>query len=123
MANQSDDKVKIEVIQGAANPAREKEALPAIAIERTRDTGLRHIDGTISMAREGPDTAQHEFFICIGDQAALDFGGARNPDGQGFAAFGKIVRGMDVVRKIHTSPAEGQHLAPPIQILKASQIK
>ena len=68
------------------------------------------------MARDGPDTAQDNFVICIGDQPELDFGGKRNPDGQGFAAFGKVIRGMDVVRKIHQMPAEGQLLKPPIRI-------
>jgi peptidyl-prolyl cis-trans isomerase A (cyclophilin A) len=53
----------------------------------------------------------------VGDQPALDFGGKRNPDGQGFAAFGRVVLGMDVVRKIHAAPAEGQSLEPPVRIL------
>jgi peptidyl-prolyl cis-trans isomerase A (cyclophilin A) len=71
------------------------------------------------MARDGPDTATSDFFICIGDQPSLDFGGKRNPDGQGFAAFGRVVRGMDVVRKIQTAPANGQTLTPPVKILRA----
>jgi cyclophilin family peptidyl-prolyl cis-trans isomerase len=120
LANQPANPVKIEVIQAAMNRGKEKEAFPPISIERTRDTGLRHLDGTVSMAREGPDTAQHHFFICIGDQPALDFGGARNPDGQGFAAFGKVVRGLEVARRIQQAPAEGQALAPPIKILRAT---
>ncbi len=115
-SNQPDNPVKIAVIQAQADPNRESEAFAPIAVERTRDTGLRHLDGTISMAREGPDTATHHFFICVGDQPELDFGGARNPDGQGFAAFGHVIKGMDVVRKIHESPAQGQQLTPPIRI-------
>ena len=72
------------------------------------------------MARAAPaDSGRAHFFICIGDQPALDFGGARNPDGQGFAAFGRIVRGMDVVRKIQMSPAKGETLTPPVRILRA----
>jgi peptidyl-prolyl cis-trans isomerase A (cyclophilin A) len=117
--NQPQNKIKIEVIQGRINPARAKEDGPAIPLERTSVTGFRHLDGTISMARDGPDTATSDFFICIGDQPALDFGGQRNPDGQGFAAFGHVVRGMDVVRAIQNAPAEGQSLKPPIKILKA----
>ena len=101
-----------------ANPARTNEFLPPIQIERTRDTGLKHRDGTLSMARDGPDTAQDEFFICIGDQPELDFGGKRNPDGQGFAAFGQVVKGMGVVRRIQASPADEQTLTPPIRILR-----
>ena len=109
--------VKIEVIQASANPAKSRAGFPPIKLERTRDTGLKHLDGTLSMARNGPDTATSDFFICIGDQPELDFGGKRNPDGQGFAAFGRVVKGMDVVRKIQRSPAEGQTLKPPVKIL------
>ena len=68
------------------------------------------------MARDGADTATSDFFVCVGDQPALDFGGARNPDGQGFAAFGRVVRGMDVVRRIQAAPADHQALTPPIVI-------
>ena len=114
--NQPDNQVKIEVIQGGPDPRRSKDAA-AIPLERTSTTGLSHQDGTLSMARDGPDTATSEFFICIGDQPELDFGGKRNPDGQGFAAFGRVVRGMDVVRAIQTARAQGQALTPPIQIL------
>jgi arylsulfatase A-like enzyme/cyclophilin family peptidyl-prolyl cis-trans isomerase len=116
--NQPDDKVKIEVIQAGANPEKAKDELPPIKLERTRDTSLRHKDGTVSMARDGPDTATSDFFVCVGDQPELDFGGRRNPDGQGFAAFGRVVKGMDVVKKIQAAPAEGQKLTPPVQILK-----
>ena len=69
------------------------------------------------MARSGPDSATSDFFICIGDQPELDLGGQRNPDGQGFAAFGKVTKGMGVVRKIQQAPAEGQRLKPPIKML------
>jgi peptidyl-prolyl cis-trans isomerase A (cyclophilin A) len=97
--NQPDKKVKIEVIQAGIDPTRAKDEFPAIKLERTNKTGLAHKDGTISMARDGPDTATSDFFICIGDQPELDFGARRNPDGQGFAAFGRVVKGMNVVRK------------------------
>jgi len=116
--NQPDKKVKIEVIQASINPAREKDSFPPIKLERTNQTRLTHKDGTISMARDGPDTATFDFFICIGDQPSLDYGGARNPDGQGFAAFGRVVKGMDVVKKIQLAPADGQKLTPPIKILR-----
>ncbi len=121
-SNQPNDTVKIEVIQAGASLARTNEFYPPIPLERTRDTGLRHLDGTISMARDGPDTAQDSFFICIGDQPELDFGGKRNPDDQGFAAFGKVVKGMDLIREIHNSPAEGQQLKPPIRIQRAVRL-
>jgi peptidyl-prolyl cis-trans isomerase A (cyclophilin A) len=114
--NQPDSRVKIEVVQAGIDPARAKDEFPPIKLERTRDTGLRHVDGAVSMARDGPDTATSDFFICLGDQPELDFGGKRNPDGQGFAAFGRVVRGMDVVRAIQQAPADGQTLKPPVRI-------
>jgi peptidyl-prolyl cis-trans isomerase A (cyclophilin A) len=90
--------------------------LPPIAHETTQQTGLRHLDGTVSMARAQPGTATAEFFVCIGAQPALDFGGGRNPDGQGFAAFGRVVEGMDVVRALHARGEADQYLARPIAI-------
>jgi peptidyl-prolyl cis-trans isomerase A (cyclophilin A) len=121
--NQPDNKVKIEVIQAGIDPDKTKKEFAPIKLERTRDTKLSHKDGTISMARDGPDTATSDFFICIGDQPELDFGGKRNPDGQGFAAFGRVVKGMDVVKKIQTVPADGQTLSPPIKILRITRDK
>lgn len=115
--------VPIEVIQAGVAPEREKEDFDPVPLERTRDTGLRHVDGTVSMARAAPDSATSDFFVCIGDQPSLDFGGARNPDGQGFAAFGRVVRGMDVARAIQAAPAEGQSLAPPIAIRTARRLR
>jgi len=114
--------VKIEVIQAGINPARQSDALPAIPLERTSVTGILHKDGAISMARSGPDTVTSDFFICIGDQPSLDFGGARNPDGQGFAAFGRVVSGMDVVQAIHRAPAEGENLTPPVRLFAARRV-
>jgi peptidyl-prolyl cis-trans isomerase A (cyclophilin A) len=115
--NQPNDKVKIAVIQAGLDSLRVKD-FPPIKLERTRDTGLSHKNGTISMARDGPDTATSDFFICVGDQPSLDFGGKRNPDGQGFAAFGRVVVGMDVVNHIHASAAQGQMLQPPVPIYR-----
>ena len=130
MDNQPESPVKIEVIQAGVNPERAKDGFPAIALERTNVTGLLHKDGAVSMARGGPDSATSGWFICINDQPSLDFGGARNPDGQGFAAFGRVVSGMDVVRKIQAAPsstdrktnAEAQRLTPPIKIVKVSRL-
>jgi peptidyl-prolyl cis-trans isomerase A (cyclophilin A) len=118
--NQPTDKVKIAVIQAGLDSLRVKD-FPPIKLERTKLTGLRHKDGTLSMARDGPDTATSDFFICIGDQPALDFGGKRNPDGQGFAAFGRVVLGMDVVQKIQSAPAQGQKLQPPVAIVSIAR--
>ena len=121
--NQPDKKVKIDVVQAGVAPARENDGFAPIPLERTRDTGLRHVDGAVSMARDTPDSATSDFFVCVGDQPSLDFGGARNPDGQGFAAFGRVVRGMEVVRKVWQSPANGQRLDPPVPILRARVVK
>jgi len=120
LANQPDNPVKIEVIQGGEIPA-EKE-FPAVGHETTRVTGLHHLDGTVSMARAEPGTATSQFFICVNDQPELDFNGRRNPDGQGFAAFGKVISGMEVVRKIHQQPAQEQRLSPEIRIVNIERI-
>jgi peptidyl-prolyl cis-trans isomerase A (cyclophilin A) len=114
--NQPHDSIKIEVIQGGRYE-NEDNGFEPIAHETTAMTGIKHRNGTISMARNGPGSATSEFFICVGDQPELDFGGRRNRDGQGFAAFGKIVKGMDVVCKIHSINAEGQYLQKPVLII------
>jgi peptidyl-prolyl cis-trans isomerase A (cyclophilin A) len=119
--NQPDKTIKIDVIQGGADDKRPGYA--PIALERTSVTGVRHVQGAISMARDGPDTATSEFFICVGDQRELDFGGRRNPDGQGFAAFGKVIGGMDVVRRIHDAPEASQRLTPPVAILHITRAR
>ena len=124
MDNQPDNQIKIEVIQAGVNPDRAKDGFPPIALERTNKTGLLHKDGAVSMARSTADTATSGFFICINDQPSLDFGGQRNADGQGFAAFGRVVRGMDVVRRIQRSPnTDAQRLTPPIKIIKVARVK
>jgi peptidyl-prolyl cis-trans isomerase A (cyclophilin A) len=120
--------VKIDVIQGGLTDDRK--LLPPIPHEPTSRTGLHHRNGTLSTARDEPGTGSAgAFFICIGDQPELDFGGRRNPDRQGFAAFGRVVRGMDVVRAIwksKTGAADGgmgaQKLTPPIGIVSARRI-
>ena len=117
--------VEIQVIQFQMNPARQADRFAPIALERTSVTGLHHLDGAVSMARNGPDTATASFSIVIGDQPSMDFGGNRNPDGQGFAVFGRVVRGMEVVKAIQASPTGSsgpygtESLAPPIKIIGA----
>lgn len=111
--------VPIEVVQAGVAPQHEAEEFAPVALERTRDTGLRHLAGTLSMARGTPDSATSDFFICLEDLPVLDFGGTRNSDGQGFAAFGRVTSGLDVVRKIQAAPAEGQSLTPPVAIVRA----
>lgn len=113
--NQPDNKYTIDVIQGG--PVEGFAEFEPIVLERTSDTGILHREGVISMARAEEDTATAHFFICVEEEMELDFGGRRNPDRQGFAAFGRVIRGMDVVRAIHQSAAEAQALQPPIDIL------
>jgi len=121
--NQPGAKVLIEVIQGGLGPAESPTSLPPIAHETTQATGLLHRDGTLSMARDQPGTAGSEFFICIGDLPELDFGGKRNPDGQGFAAFGRVVEGMSVVRRIQEQPAQGQMLVNPVRFVSVERVR
>ena len=126
--NQPKVSIKIDVIQAQVNPAFRGKSFGPILLERTRDTGLKHLDGSLSMPRNTPDSATSGFSICIGDQPEMDFGGRRNSDGQGFAVFGRVTSGMETVRKIQASPAgpsaakDGvsagdQRLAPAIKIL------
>ena len=108
---------KIAVIQGGLKHTRED--LPAvIPHETTAATGLRHLKGTVSLARFAPGAVYHSFFICLRDEPALDFGGARNPDGQGFAAFGRVAQGFDVVERIFAQAEVQEHLSKEIGIAR-----
>jgi peptidyl-prolyl cis-trans isomerase A (cyclophilin A) len=114
----------ITVVQ-AAVPNKQK-AYWAVNHESTAVTRLAHVDGVLSLARREPGTGTPgEFFICLGDQPSLDFGGLRKPDGQGFAAFGQVAAGMEIVRRIHKQQTlaeaphpymKGQIIAEPIVI-------
>jgi len=118
--NETRKDVPIEVIVADFDRSRASEKFPPIPLERTSVTGLKNLDGTVSMGRGGEaDSATTEFFICIGDQPVLDFGGKRSADGQGFAAFGKVIDGMEVVNKIWRSPTEKQRLVAPVKIVRA----
>ncbi len=121
--NQPTDSIRIEVIQGGQSREKRGQDFPPIELERTSVTGIKHVDGTISMARGGVTSATSSFFITLGDQPALDFGGMRNPDGQGFGAFGRVVRGLDVARLIQKEAANGQNLVTPVMILSARRTK
>lgn len=116
--NQSSEAPKSELIQGGIWKSNQKKAasLPGIPHESTQQTHILHKDGVISLARTAPGTATTEFFICVGDQPGFDFGGDNNPDGQGYAAFGKVVKGMDIVRNIYARPENNQAFDPPIVI-------
>lgn len=119
--NESDRDIKIEVIQGGKR--REYNVFEPIEIETTEQTGIKHLDGTVSMARDKPNSATQSFFICINDQPELDYNGKRNPDGQGFAAFGKVIQGMDVVKKIQSKKNKNQFLIQPVIIENIKRIE
>ena len=120
--NQPDNNIKIEVIQGGLWYTDTLSMLESISHETTRTTGLKHEHGTISMARNEPGSATSEFFICVRDQPSLDYGGLRNPDEQGFSAFGKVIQGMDIVKLIHQSPNKNQMLTPFIEIQSIKRV-
>ena len=110
---------RITVIQGGLKHARE-DLPPVIPHETTTITGVRHLKGTVSLARFAPGAVYHSFFICLRDEPALDFGGARHPDGQGFAAFGRVTRGFDVVERIFARAEPREYLDSEIAIKRAS---
>lgn len=116
--NQPSNAPKAALIQGGTyrSQPRLNDTLPGIPHESTDQTKVLHTDGTISLARTTPGTATTEFFICIGDQPGFDFGGENNPDKQGYAAFGKVVKGMDIVRRIYKMPESDQYFDPPVPI-------
>lgn len=121
--NQSNNNIKIEVIQGGLKEDDHPHSLPCIPHETTAETGIQHKHGTISMARNEPGSASSEFFICLGDQPELDYAGSRNPDGQGFAAFGKVTAGMDVVRRIQSQAENDQYLIEDVRIRAIQKLK
>lgn len=120
--NQARNDVLIQVIQGGRSPEQAKTVtgFGTIPLERTSVTTLRHVDGAISMARGATaDSAASDFFICVGDQPSLDFGGARAADRQGFAAFGRVVSGMDIVRKIQAGKTnDREQLLEPMAMVR-----
>jgi peptidyl-prolyl cis-trans isomerase A (cyclophilin A) len=120
--NQPKDSIKIDIVQGGLAPSFGP-ALPPIPHESTQQTGLSHLNGTVSMVRQGTGTARSEFFICVGGQPALNAGGKRNPDGLGFAAFGKVTEGMEVVKKMQQLPLKGQLMAEPVKIISVKRVK
>ena len=112
----------IDVVQAATVAGDDDPGFGAIPLERTRDTGLTHASGAVSMARNGPDTATSSFFIVIEDTGNLDFGGDRHPDGQGFAACGRVSSGMESVRVSHAGTAVDERLTAPVVIREVTII-
>ncbi len=113
--NQPGAVTNIEIIQAGLGFGEHAQRLPPIEHEGTARTGLRHLDGTLSMTRN-EQGASSEFFICIGDHPQLDEGGIRHGDGKGFAAFGRVIKGMEAVHMIHRMPNKNQMLYAPVKV-------
>ncbi len=124
MNNQPSDAPKAELIQGGLwnKKGIRRDLITGIPHESTQQTGILHKNGVVSLARQEPGTASTEFFICIGDQPGFDYGGENNPDMQGYAAFGKVIDGMNVIRKIYQMPEEDQYFHPPVPIFKVVRL-
>lgn len=122
--NQPSNAFKASLIQGGIwrSSRKRAEALPGIPHESTQKTNIKHTNGVISLARLEPGTANAEFFIVIGDQPGFDYGGDNNPDKQGYAAFGKVVKGMDVVLKIYRSAESDQVFTPLVSIYNIKKL-
>lgn len=120
--NQPSNAPKAELIQGGTWRKKNKPNVPPIPHESTAQTGLHHTNGAVSFARQEPGSATTEFFICLEDQPGLDHGGENNADGQGYAAFGKVVKGMNVVRKIYSQREEDQYFKPSLFIYNIARL-
>jgi peptidyl-prolyl cis-trans isomerase A (cyclophilin A) len=120
--NQPTGNAETALLQGGIWKTKHGLKIPGIPHESTAQTKLTHTDGTISLARQEPGTANTEFFICIGDQKGFDYGGTNNPDGQGYAAFGRVVGGMDIVKQFYTQPTNGDRLEQPVEILNIARL-
>ncbi len=122
--NQPSNAPKANLIQGGIWKTNYKKAtsLPGIPHEPTNTTSIFHKDAVISLARMEPGTATTEFFICVGDQPGFDYGGDNNPDKQGYAAFGKCVKGMDIVRRIYNRHSYEQAFDPPVAIINIKKL-
>src|SRR5262245_20917731 len=126
------DRPPFQIVQADINPQRSQDKFPPIPLERTTATGLTHTRGTLSMPRGAEaDSATSGFVICLEDTPSLDFGSKRYPDGQGFAAFGRVVKGLDVVRRIQQQPTNEkaetsmgrQTLTSPVTITRMSRLE
>ena len=120
------DRPMMQIIQGGINPDRAKDAaaFAPVPLERTTTTGLKHVAGVVSMARGAQaDSGRSDFFILLDDQPSMDVGGKRYPDGEGFAAFGRVVEGLDVVRRINQQPVQAQALTPPVVITGITRVR
>lgn len=122
--DQPSNSFKSDLIQGGIwqTDYKKQQSIAGIPLETTKETGLLHKDGFISLARTTPTSGNSEFFICIGDQPAYDYGGSANADGQGYAAFGKVIEGMKYVKQIQDQPDNATTFTPPIKIKNITRL-
>ena len=118
MENQPSNAPKTELIQGGIWKTNYQQAIKVKGIEHenTQQTKILHTEGTISLARAAPGTAGTEFFIVIGNQPGLDFGGENCEDRLGYAAFGKVIKGLNLVYKISGQKSNGQYFSPMVDV-------
>lgn len=123
--NQVSGALHAQLIQGGiwVTNYKLKAKMKPIPHESTKESGLLHKRGTVSLARAEPGTATSEFFICLEDEPGFDFGGENNADGLGYAPFGKVLEGMEVVKKIHEQPEYKQRFRPLVTILDVKRAK
>jgi peptidyl-prolyl cis-trans isomerase A (cyclophilin A) len=123
--NQVSGALHSHLIQGGLFEAKAELAqrLPLIPHEPTNKTGLHHVTGSLSMARNAPGTASSEFFICLKEEPGFDYGGENNPDGAGYAVFGKVISGMETVEKIYRQPEQDQQFAPAVTIVDVKRVE
>jgi peptidyl-prolyl cis-trans isomerase A (cyclophilin A) len=119
----ADHPSKIEVIQMGwreTNPA----IPPSLRHETTGITGLRHRKGTVSLARFAPGAVYHSWFVCMRDEAGLDQGGSRHPDGEGFAAFGFVAEGLEsLARFFEKNAASPEYLVQPMPLRSVRRLR
>ncbi|BAV09984.1 peptidyl-prolyl cis-trans isomerase A (cyclophilin A) [Filimonas lacunae] len=122
--NQPSNAPKSNLIQGGLWRTNHTKAgsLPGIPHETTQQTGIQHLNGTVSLARTTPGSGTTEFFICVGDQPGFNYGGANNDDGQGYAAFGRVVKGMKVVKAVYNRPEDDQYFKPVVSIYNITRL-
>ena len=118
---------KSQIIQGGLwrTDLEKQKTIPGIPHETTKETGILHKAGVISLARSEPGSASTEFFICVTDQPVYDYGGEASPEKEklGFSAFGKVVKGFDVVKRIYAQPDMGTQFITPIRIFNIVRAK
>ena len=123
--DQSMNVAKTQLIQGGLwqTNFKKQQTIPGIPLETTKQTGILHTEGVISLARnEDPNSGNTEFFICMDDEPDYDYGGDASPDKKGYATFGKVIEGMKYVKQIHAQPDFETNFKPPIKIINIKRL-